>query len=111
MREADARRAVLFSHPLAISSAARRRFNIGPIAPAESGGAVFSLSLDPSNWDRSSAMNAPGQSGSADSPYFANLAQRWAAGERIPLAFSEAAMQASAESTLTLIPGPLIPNP
>jgi hypothetical protein len=28
----------------------------------------------------------------------------WTAGERFPLAFSEAAVQADAESTLTLVP-------
>jgi penicillin G amidase len=106
MREADVRRAVLFAHPLAISGAARRRFNISPIAPKERPGPPFALSLDPSDWDRSTAINAPGQSGSPASPYFANLAQRWAAGDLIPFAFSEAAVQASAASTLTLLPSP-----
>jgi acyl-homoserine lactone acylase PvdQ len=106
MRESETPRAVLFAHPLAISGPARRRFNIGPIAPPAAAGPPFALLLDSSDWDRATAMNAPGQSGSPGSPYFANLAQRWAAGDRIPLAFSEAAVQASAEATLTLIPAP-----
>jgi len=95
---------VLFAHPLSVGAAGRRRFNIGPLAPADGAGPAFSLSSDPGDWDRSSAMNAPGQSGSASSPHFADLAQRWAAGERITLPFTEAAVQASAESTLTLTP-------
>jgi penicillin amidase len=97
-------RPVVFAHPLGISTAARRRFNIGPFTPADSAGPPFALSMDPSGWDRSAAINAPGQSGSPVSPFFANLAQRWAAGERAGLAFSESAVQAGAESTLTLTP-------
>src|SRR6185295_10546638 len=65
MGDGDAPRAVLFAHPLAISSAARRRFNIGPVTPSAGAGPAFALSLDPAEWDRSTAMNAPGQSGSA----------------------------------------------
>jgi penicillin G amidase len=104
MREAETRLPVLFAHPLGVGAAGRRRFNIGPVAPGDGAGAPFQLSFDASNWDRSTAMNAPGQSGSPSSPHYANLAARWAAGERIALAFSEAAVQASAESTLTLTP-------
>jgi penicillin amidase len=104
MREGDARRAVLFAHPLAITGAARRRFNIGPLTPPGNGEPALNLSLDPLDWDRSTAMIAPGQSGSPASPRFADLAKRWAAGERVALPFTEAAVQASAESTLTLTP-------
>ena len=104
MRDATAPRAVLFEHPLAISAASRRRFNIGPLARPDGAPAIVALSFDVADWDRSAAMNAPGQSGSAVSPYFANLAQRWAAGERVPFPFSEAAVQANAASTLTLTP-------
>jgi penicillin amidase len=50
------------------------------------------------------ATNAPGQSGSPTSPHFADLAKIWAAGEYFPLPFSEAAVQANAETTLMLVP-------
>jgi len=106
MREADARRPILFAHPLAVGPAGRRRFNVGPFGPKDGAGPAFSMFSDPADWDRSSAMNAPGQSGSPASPRFADLAQRWAAGERVTLPFTEAAVQASAESTLTLMPAP-----
>jgi penicillin G amidase len=106
MRESHARRAVLFAHPLGIGAAGKRRFNIGPVALPENAGAPVALTFDPANWDRSTAMNAPGQSGSPSSPHYASLAERWAAGERVLLPFSEAAVQASAASTFTLTPRP-----
>ncbi len=108
-----------FTHPLAITDAARRRFAIGPFARAgyadtlmsTSGagfeattGASFSAIFDLGDWDRSVAQNAPGQSGSPASAHFGDLAKLWAAGEYFPLAFSEAAVQAQAESTLTMVP-------
>jgi penicillin amidase len=49
-------------------------------------------------------MNAPGQSGSPDSPHFSDLAKLWEKGEMFPLAFSDAAVQANAVNTLTLTP-------
>ena len=47
---------------------------------------------------------APGQSGAPDSPHFADLAPLWAKGEYVPLAFTDDAVNAAAESTLTLVP-------
>ena len=110
---------VIFSHPLGATEAARRRFNIGPFARAgyaetllsisgrrsdASVGASFSAVFDAADWDRSIAQNAPGQSESRDSAHFADLAKLWGTGEYFPLVFSEAAVTANAESTLTLMP-------
>jgi penicillin amidase len=109
----------LFRHPLAITESARKRFDVGPFARPgyadtvmstggtqleQSGGASFGAIFDLADWDRSMATNAPGQSGSPTSPHFADLAKIWAAGEYFPLPFSETAVQASAETTLTLVP-------
>jgi hypothetical protein len=94
--------AVLFSHPLAISNAARRRFNVGPIKPRPDSHGPFAIGSNPLDWDRSRVLNAPGQSGSPDSPHFGDFAKRWATGEPVELAFTDAAVQAAAESTLTL---------
>ena len=94
--------AVLFEHPLAISDAARRRFNIGPMTPGPDAGGPFVIASDPVDWDRSTTLNAPGQSGSPDSAHFSDFAKKWAAGEHVELAFTDAAVQAAAESTLTL---------
>jgi acyl-homoserine lactone acylase PvdQ len=103
---APAPRAVLFAHPLGITEAARRRFNIGPLTPRRSDPPPFAVACDAADWDRASGMNAPGQSGSPGSAHFADLASRWAAGASIPLAFSDRAVQESAETTLTLTPVP-----
>ena len=112
--------AVTFAHPLGITPAARARFNAGPFPVpgfadtvmatggpglGASVGASFAAVMDVGSWDRSVAMNAPGQSGSPASTHFKDLAARWAAGTYFPLAFSEAAVQANAESTLMLVPG------
>jgi penicillin amidase len=110
--------AVTFKHPLALTEAARRLFDVGPFdrggyaetvmstytRSSVNIGASFGEIVDLSNWDRSVAINTPGQSGSPRSPHFSDLARLWAAGEYFPLAFSEAAVQANAESTLVLQP-------
>jgi penicillin amidase len=64
------------------------------------------MTFDPADWDRSTAMNAPGQSGSAESTHFADLAALWSAGQTFTLAFTERAVQTHAEATLTLVPLP-----
>jgi acyl-homoserine lactone acylase PvdQ len=104
-RETAPGAAVLFAHPLGVTDAARRRFNLAARAP---GGAAtadpLALAFDTADWDRSTAIGAPGQSGSPDSPHFADLAALWSGGKTFPLAFSEGAVQAHAEATLTLKP-------
>jgi penicillin amidase len=104
MRSDEPGTAVMFAHPLAISPAARRRFNVGPLTPPRDAGLPFAIVSNPADWDRSTAVNAPGQSGSPDSAHFADFATRWAAGEQSGLAFTDAAVQASTESTLTVMP-------
>jgi penicillin amidase len=110
---------VIFSHPLAITETAGRRFNIGPFERAGyaqtvmsmSGqrpdavvGASFTAVFDAANWDRSIAQNPPGQSELPDSPHFADLGKLWAAGEYFLLAFSEREVAANAHTTLMLVP-------
>jgi acyl-homoserine lactone acylase PvdQ len=97
------RAAIVFAHPLAITDAARRRFLIGPLAPAGDP-RLFRVVFDPGDWDRSRVMNAPGQSGSPESAHFSDLAKLWSSGGEVPLAYSDAAVQANGESTLTLVP-------
>ena len=67
--------------------------------------------FEPGNWDRSRAMNAPGQSGSPESPHFSDLAKLWASGDDVTLVYSDAAVQANRESTLTLVPMKAAPAP
>ncbi len=93
---------VTFTHPLAVTDAARARFNIGPISPPPELPA-FEIVSDAADWDRTHAMNAPGQSESPGSPHFSDLAQAWAVGATIDLPFSQQAVDAAAETTLVLI--------
>jgi len=93
---------VMFAHPLGITDAARRRFNV--IARAPSGIERLSITFNPKDWDRSTAINVPGQSGSPDSRHFADLAKLWSDGQSFPLAFSEQAIASHAAATLTLMP-------
>jgi len=110
---------VIFSHPLAITEAARSRFSIGPFdragyaqtvmsmsgqRPDAVVGASFNAVFDAADWDRSIAQSPPGQSDLPDSPHFADLAKLWAAGEYFPLAFSEKEVAANAHTTLMLVP-------
>jgi penicillin amidase len=109
----------LFRHPLAVTESTRRRFDVGPFARPgyadtvmstggtrveQSAGASFAAIFDLADWDHTMATNAPGQSGSPASPHFADLAKMWAAGEYFQLPFSDTAVQAAAETTLTLLP-------
>ena len=90
MREPATRDApIVFAHVLGTSDVLRQRFNVGPITS----GAPL---------DRYPVL--PGQSESPSSPHFSDLARMWSAGQELPLAFSEDAIRANAESTLTLVP-------
>jgi acyl-homoserine lactone acylase PvdQ len=96
----------IFAHVLGVTPAARRRFNIGPLTPAGGRGGPFALTFDRSDWDRTSAINAPGESESPDSAHYADLARVWAEGRSVALPFSERAVQADAETTLIMRPPP-----
>jgi acyl-homoserine lactone acylase PvdQ len=95
---------VLFTHPLAISDATRRRFDVGPIRPAAPSDRFVLVAPNKTDWDLSTAMNAPGQSGSPSSAHYADLAHLWAEGQTITLPFTDRAVAAAAESTLLLTP-------
>ena len=99
-------RSIVFVHPLAISDAARARFNVGPLRPPPTGPLPFLVAPDLNVRDASRAMNAPGQSEDPESQHFADLAALWADGHSITLAYTDGAVNANAAATLTLVPGP-----
>ena len=101
-RDPSAGADVTFAHPLAVTEAARRRFNIA--ARARAGGDRTAIAFDTADWDQSRAINAPGQSESSESAHFADLAAMWSAGQSFTLAFTGRAVQAHSEATLTLTP-------
>jgi len=106
----DARRKVppvadseaLFANPLAVTAARRQRFNVGPVSRPANDDSQVRLELDATDWDRSRAMNAAGQSESPASPHFADLATLWSSGDLFQLPFTDTAVQAHAAATLTL---------
>jgi penicillin amidase len=87
-----------------VTDAARRRFNVIVRSRAKAAADAFAITADPADWDRSTAMAAPGQSGSPESGHFADLAKLWSEGASIPLAFTDSAVNAHAETTLVLSP-------
>jgi penicillin amidase len=97
-------RDVVFAHPLAVTPPAQQRFNVPARARAGNSVDASAIAVDAADWDRSTAINAPGQSGWADSPNFADLAALWSDGKWFPLAFSEGAVQQHTATTLTLTP-------
>lgn len=108
-----------FHHVLAISPEARRRYDAGPFVLPGYHGTVFATGragtersigpaleyvFDLSNWDASRAIIAPGQSAAPDSPHFGDLGVLWVRGDSAPLRFSAAAIEAVADTRLTLTP-------
>ena len=93
----------LFAHILGVSRDARARFNVGPIDRPRGDDGVVRVAFDATAWDRSRAILAPGQSGSAASPHFGDLARLWGSGGDFPLAFSDDAVRAKVESTLLIV--------
>jgi penicillin amidase len=67
-------------------------------------GASVRMIFDLADPDCSLCVNAPGQSGDPRSAHYADLAPLWARGEYVPLLYSPAAVDAAAETVITLEP-------
>jgi penicillin amidase len=72
----------------------------------QTAGASVRLVMDVGAWDNSMAINTPGQSGDPASPHYRDLFPLWAAGSYVPLRFSRAAVEADAETVMSLTPAP-----
>jgi penicillin G amidase len=70
----------------------------------QEGGASYREILDTSDWDRSLAVNTPGQSGQPGSQHYADLLPLWAKGEYFPLSYSRQAVENEAKDRLLLEP-------
>jgi penicillin amidase len=113
----------LFEHALgAVRPEARPKLNVGPLPVGGSEstpmnmmyrpddfrltlGASFRMVLDVGDWDKSLCCNAPGQSGDARSPHYADLASIWSSGSYVPMLYSREAIDAAATVVLWLRPG------
>ncbi len=60
--------------------------------------------LDPGNWDLSSGIHYPGQSGQPGSRHYRDLMKRWLRNEQLPLPWTTTNVQAAIKSTLILTP-------
>jgi len=112
-----------FHHPLGqLGPAYAKAFNLGPIPrPGDAhtpnaashttkfehtAGASYRHIFDLADWDKGLATSAPGQSGQAGSPHYADLLPLWAKGEYFPLAFSRARVEQVTSHRLQLKPAP-----
>ncbi|MEE2778856.1 MAG: penicillin acylase family protein [Acidobacteriota bacterium] len=66
-------------------------------------GASFRMILDVGAWDRSLAMNSPGQSGDPRSPHYRDLFEPWARDEAFPLLFSRPEVERETVRRLRLL--------
>jgi penicillin amidase len=67
-------------------------------------GASFREILDLSDWDKSVAVNVPGQSAQPGSPHYGDLLPLWASGQYFPLLFTRKAIEAQSKDKLILLP-------
>jgi len=110
-----------FRHALDQQPGAKDLFDLGPLArPGDEYtvnatgtngesyeqmyGASYREILDTSDWDRSRAVNTPGQSGQPSSPHYSDLMQLWDLGRYFPLLYSKKAVEGETTSRLTLEP-------
>jgi penicillin amidase len=68
------------------------------------GGATFRLVVDVGDWDRSVAMNSPGQSGVPTSPHYRDLFEPWAADGSFPLLYSRSLVERNLGERIVLRP-------
>jgi len=67
-------------------------------------GATFKMALDVGNWNGSSAINAPGQSGDPRSPHYRDLNDLWASGGAFPLLYSRSEVERNLDVRIRLEP-------
>ena len=66
--------------------------------------ATYRQVLDVGDWDRSTGLVCPGQSGQPTSIHYADMIDLWREGDQHPLLWTRAAVEAEAEGTLRLLP-------
>jgi penicillin amidase len=111
---------IRFRHPLDRLAGAGTWLDLGPLPrPGDEytvnatgfddsweqvGGASYREILDTGDWDRSRAVNAPGQSGQPGSRHYSDLLPLWDAGKDFPLVYTRHAVESSTVDRLVLEP-------
>lgn len=67
-------------------------------------GASFRILVDTGDWNKTLMINAPGQSGNPDSPFYNNLFEMWAAQKYFPSYFSKDEIKKTTTEILVLNP-------
>jgi penicillin amidase len=67
-------------------------------------GASYREIFDLADWDKSVAINVPGQSGQPGSKHYDDLLPLWSKGRYFPLNYSRAAVDAATTDVLRLTP-------
>ena len=67
-------------------------------------GASYREIIDTGDWDRSVAVNTPGQSGQPGSAHYADLVPLWNAGRYFPLIYTREAVERNTSDRLRLLP-------
>jgi penicillin amidase len=110
-----------FRHPLDGAPGAAALFDRGPVersgdgdvvqatgftepSLAQDSGASYREIFDLADWDRSVAINVPGQSGQPGSKHYDDLLPLWSHGQYFPLNYSAAAVNAATADVLELLP-------
>ncbi len=109
-----------FRHPLYGLPGPEGQFDLGPVPRpgdgytvnatafgenwAQEAGASYREIIDTGDWDRSVAVNAPGQSGRPGTPHYADLLPLWDSGRYFPLVYSRPAVEKATVDRLTLEP-------
>lgn len=109
-----------FRHALALLPGADERFVLGPLPRPGDGytvnatslgenweqvaGASYREILDTGDWDRSVAINTPGQSGRPGTGHYSDLMPLWDEGRYFPLLYSRRLVEEAAVDHLMLVP-------
>jgi penicillin amidase len=110
-----------FRHSLDQAQEAESVFDLGPVPRpgdeetvdatgydaktfGQDSGASYREIIDLSDWDKSMAVNVPGQSGQPGSKHYSDLLPLWTEGQYFPLAYSPDAVKKVVADTLTLVP-------
>ncbi len=109
-----------FRHPLYRLAGAEGQFDLGPVPRPGDGytvnatafgesweqvaGASYREIIDTGDWDRSVAVNTPGQSGRPATPHYADLLPLWDSGRYFPLLYSRQAVDKATVDRMSLEP-------
>ena len=115
---------ITFKHPLGQVAPLDQIFNVGPFPLGGDANTVCQAGMRPGSYandsisvssrfiidfsavEQAEAMLAPGQSGYLGSAHYDDLAQMWLQGENFPILWTEEAVLAAAQHTLTLAKRP-----